>query len=200
MATEPDIDLEEVLWITANSVLTGVTRDVQAMLAELVNSLKNEMQEIEMALGLSDASSQEQQFSRREMPLFHMNRKPLRVSTPVFTSIFGPRTLRRHAEILLRRFLPALNDALTSYAVLLRGWSQLALNGITQQFNVYADQYRAQLQRLLSGRLSSGDDLYRLKRDITLLSESSGAAVVEPDLSTRASLIIREGGRMERIG
>ena len=170
-AAEPELDLGEVLWTTAARALTEVAEQLRITLDQTVSLLRLELLQASAALRAADAPSANEISTNREMPMFHMNHEQLLVPKPLLAGLFGHRILRWHAEKELKTLRPALEKALSSYALLLRGWSERALIAVEQQFNLYADRYRAQLDRLLSGRLTSEGGVNHLKSDLDSLAE-----------------------------
>lgn len=168
---EPGLDLGEVLWTTAARALTELAEQLRTTLDQTVSLLRLELLEASAALRTEDAPSANEISTNREMPMFHMNHEQLPVPKPLLAGLFGHRILRRHAEKELKTLRPALEQALSSYSLLLRGWSERALIAVEQQFNLYADRYRAQLDRLLSGRPTSEGGVNRLKSDLDSLAE-----------------------------
>lgn len=169
-AKELEIDLGEVLWITAARAMEELAGQLRSRLDHTIRSLRVEMLEVAAALRISDVPSPEELFADREMPVFHLNREPLSVSRPMVARLFGHGALRQHAGKKLRVLLPAIEVALNSYASLLRGWCELALNTIELRFNNHADRYRAQLDHLLNGRMTPESEMGSLRADIETLS------------------------------
>ena len=185
--TQPQLDLGEVLWTTAAQALTELAGQLRVTLDETVASLKVVLLETSVALRVPDPPSMNEISTHREMPVFHMNREQLLVSKPPFARLFGYGTLSRRAQKELTALRPALEKALHSYSQLLRGWSERALSAVEQQFNAYADQYRAQMDRLLTGRKISGGEANRLQSDLESLAEPFVVAT-EPDAQMQALL------------
>jgi GTP-binding protein EngB required for normal cell division len=184
-AAERRLDLGEVLWTTAAQATAELADQLRTTLEQAGASLRLEVLNAAVALRAPDAPSTSEISTNREMPGFSMNREPLLVSKPILAELFGHGTLRRHAEKEFKTLRPALEQALNSYSRLLRGWSERTLIAIDQQFNVYADPYRAQLNRLLSGRQSSDGEVSCLKSDLELLTEPIIVAA-EPDARAHA--------------
>lgn len=180
---EPRLDLGEVLWNTAARALSEVAVELRTALDQVAVTLRLELLEAASALRVPDPPSMNEIAASREMPVFHMNRVRLPLSRPLL-GLFGHIALRWHAANRLETLRPELEQALQSYSRLLRGWSARALQSVEQQFNVYADQYRAQLDRLLTGRTIPQDDMDCLKSDLKLLDR---IAVPVPDAQVQAS-------------
>ncbi len=170
-ATEPGLDLGELLWTIAARALTELAGQLCTILDQTVSLLRLELLQASTALKAANAPSANEISINREMPMFHMNREQLLVRKPLLAGLFGHRILRRHAEKGLKTLHPALEQALSSYSLLLLGWSERALIDVEQQFNLYADRYRAQLDRLLSGRPTSEGGVNRLESDLESLAE-----------------------------
>ena len=186
-AAEPNLDLGEELWTTAARTMTELGGQLHTTLDQTVALLRIELLQAAAALRATDVPSPNEISTNREMPVFHVNREPLLVSKPLLAGLFGRSTLRRHAERELKTLRPALDQVLNSYSSLLRGWSERALVAIEQQFNLYAGRYRAQLERLLSGRAISGEEANHLKSELESLAEPIVGVPAEPDVRAQAS-------------
>lgn len=184
---EAQLDLGDVLWTTASMTLIKVAETLRITLEETASSLEREIRRTAESLCLPDSPTAIEISIEREMPVFHMNREQLLVSKPLLASIFGRGILRRYTLRELRGLHPALERALDSYSRLLRGWSERALIAVEQQFSLYADRYRAQLDRQLSRRGASEVDVSRLVSDLESLSESKIQSVSSPGVRKQAS-------------
>jgi GTP-binding protein EngB required for normal cell division len=185
-ATEPRLDLGGVLWTTAARALTELAGQLRLTLDGTLDSLRLVLLEASVALRVSDPPSMNEISTNREMPVFQLNREQLLVSRPLLAALFGSGALNRRAQKELTALRPSLEQALHSHSRLLRGWSERALSAVEQQFNAYADQYRAQLDRLLTGRQSSGGEVDRLQADLESLAAPL-AALVKPGAQTQVS-------------
>ena len=183
---EPSLDLGELLWTTAATTVMECVGQLRATLDQTSGSLRHEVLEAATAFRATDAPSMGEISIENEMPLFHMNREQLLVSKPHIAGLFGAGALRRCAARKLNTLRPALEQALNSYSRLLSGWSVRALIAIERDFNIYADRYRAQLERLLSGRQASDSDANSLKSDLESLAEAH-AVVLGRDAQMKAS-------------
>jgi hypothetical protein len=185
-AAERRLDLGEVLWTTAAQATAELADQLHTTLEQAGASLRLELLNAAVALRAPDAPSTSEISTNREMPGFSMNRELLLVSKYILGDLFGHGTLRRHAEKKFKTLRPALEQALNSYSRLLRGWGERTLIAVERQFNIYADQYRAQLDRRLSGRQTSDGDVSRLNSDLALLTELIIRAT-GPDTRAQAS-------------
>jgi GTP-binding protein EngB required for normal cell division len=168
-------DLGQILWKVASATMIEVAGEVRDSIDRAVVVLRQELVHAASAIGATDMPTGEDLLTDREMPVFHMNRETLEERKPKLASLFGRSALARQAILEMEEFRPALDVALSSYASLLRGWTDSSLRHIEDQFNVFADRYRAQLNRALGTTSSQHIDLQSLHDDIgSLLSISSG--------------------------
>jgi len=165
------VDGGELLWHTATKAMVEVAGVIRDKLQTAGGSLRAELLEASAALQSGDVTAEDEFDPKREMPIFHMNREVHNVKRPPIASAFGHAALTRSAQKKLSGLKDSLQPALESYAALLGGWAGAALNLMAQQFNSYADRYRAQLDRRLSGRSGTKPDEYQLTRDIETLDE-----------------------------
>jgi small GTP-binding protein len=184
---EQRLDLGEVLWTTAARAITELAGQLRTILDREAASLRLETLKAASALRAPDLPSINEISAHREMPVFHMNRQQLLVSKPLLAGLFGRRALRLRTEKKLKALAPTLEQALDSYSLLLRGWSERNLIALEQEFNVYADRYRAQLDLLLSGRQASEDEAKGIETDLESLATPIVAATVEVDARAHAS-------------
>lgn len=166
---QKELDLGEILGTTSMQVMVETAGRIRELLSDAARTLRSEA--LETARALPNASAPQEVFLQdREMPLFHMNRGELKLTKPKVESLLGERALARYAEGRMERFTPALDVALNSYSIILRGWAERALAAIGREFNLYADQYRAQLNRLGNGEMTTKSDRKELEADIEVLS------------------------------
>lgn len=178
---EPSIDLGEVLCSSAETVTSELVKDLRHALDEATESLHAGVLLGAAALQADERPVPKEPLVAHEMPRLDMTQERLPVSRPLAAKLAGRAALRRHAEKELSVLRPGLEQAVYSYAFLLRGWSERTLAEVERQFNRYADRYRAQLDRLLSVRSVSEEERRVLKSDLELL----GGAVVASETGTQ---------------
>jgi GTP-binding protein EngB required for normal cell division len=166
---------------TQQVVLDAVNQTVQEKakaLHDLLNSLGRELYEslrsTAATLKLSDAPTAEE-FSTvlREMPVFNLGQITLRVRRPTVALLFGPRFAeRRIANKLARSVGPQVLRALSSYRQLAYEWSDRVVGQVQRRFDAYANDYRAQLERMVGSQELSSEQEQTIRRSLDTLRES----------------------------
>jgi GTPase Era involved in 16S rRNA processing len=166
---QDQVDLGELLVNMAMRVMVETAGKIRELLSSTAIALSTES--FAAAKFLPNATvPQEDFFHDREMPVFHMNREELKSLKPKLGALLGERGMVRYAESRMECLVPALEIALNSYSIILMGWAERALAAIGREFNLYADQYRAQLERLGNGNTKTTVDRKELEADIEVLS------------------------------
>lgn len=132
---------------------------------ELADSLRKNLEQASRALGGHSETVEE--FRLKELPIFQasltdvtLNRTAIAAISRILTHSLAARRLQSFRE-------PA-QEILANYAKRLREWSHAALAGVEKQFDSYAQEYRSQAQRVISGS-GQAVDAAELKADIAAL-------------------------------
>ena len=176
LQTETEIDIGDLLCRTATDSALDVSRNVHDHMSELARSLRTELAETALAAKFADIPSEEEFAPRGEMPLFHLNRSERWFGSGKLLHVLGPGVEANRAERELQALRPALETAVQSYAVVLNGWAERALQELEEVFESYAGRYRAAIIHLL-GAGASEEDPDSLRKDIEALSELPAGTV-----------------------
>jgi GTP-binding protein EngB required for normal cell division len=86
-----------------------------------------------------------------DVPIFAMQGQTVQVSRPALSVVLGKKYAKnRIARQLSDQVGPSLEQALETHSELLRSWVVTALKQLKLGFDVYADSFRAQAERLLA--------------------------------------------------
>lgn len=133
-------------------------------------------------LEIEDAPAQ-QEFSAtlREMPAFDPGRLVVSLERPFLSSLFGVDILRSITAKRLSGMIGGqLSNSLSAYRALLSDWSERTLNQMQRRFDAYANNYHAQIERLVRDDSPPSARQAEISRDLEILektkSESSMAS------------------------
>jgi hypothetical protein len=151
---------------------------LDSYLQTLVLELAEHVQTVAAKLGLSDSPS-EQEFRNlvREMPVFDFAAS-WRTERPKLSAVLGRGYTERAVRAQLERQVGTVFvRAAVTYAALLQDWAERVLRQIRQRFELYAEGYRAQIERSLAGRQLSPETIEAIQRDLAALEskEREGA-------------------------
>jgi GTP-binding protein EngB required for normal cell division len=170
---------------SAPSVANGLVALVQQSAASLDSYLQalalelaDHVQTVAANLNLPDSPT-EQEFRDlvREMPVFDFA-APCRIDRPKLSAVLGKAYTERAIKAQLDRQIgDAFTRAAVTYAALLQDWAERVLRQIRQRFELYAEGYRAQIERSLAGRQLSPETIEAIQRDLAALEskEREGA-------------------------
>lgn len=175
---------------TITSVLLGLVQrkaaNVDSYLQTLAAELTREIHMFAAKLNLSDEPT-EQEFRRlvREMPLFELAGN-VKLSKPRLSSVLGKGFAERSVlQQLEREFGQAFVHSVATYAALLQDWAERVLKQIRQRFELYAEGYRAQIERSLSSRQLAPEVRAEIQRDLAALEQREADAAPVPATSTQ---------------
>jgi GTP-binding protein EngB required for normal cell division len=143
---------------------------VESYLRNMTQELATEIRAVADKLELSDAPAEEEfQKLIREMPVFEFAAN-FRGTRPKLSAMLG----RGYAEnSVVSQFQhqdgTSFNQALITYAALLQDWAERVLKQIRQRFEMYAEGYRAQLERSLGGKKIAPEVVADIQRDLAAL-------------------------------
>jgi GTP-binding protein EngB required for normal cell division len=156
------------------SVARSLTQERAMVLEQYLRSLVSESLEalfhIAEALESADRPSQEDFSSLiREMPVFEFPAGELRLVRPKLAILGKGHFERTIASQIEKQIGTSYIQGVITYAALLQAWAERVLQHIRQQFELYAEGYRAQLERSLSGQHIASEATSELRRDLSSL-------------------------------
>jgi hypothetical protein len=179
--------------IIRESILQTIQQRVKILhdsLEALAVRLRDDLKSSAMSLGITVIPGEEEfQSLVRGTPIFDPGSLNASTVRPRFSALFG----RRFAEKWLARRLheelgTALNKTLGTYSEVLREWTRLVINQLSRRFEIYAEGYRAQAERIAGGRDLAPEYAYGLREEIRLLEAPIGAEVQKQFESEETSL------------
>jgi GTP-binding protein EngB required for normal cell division len=162
-------------WITRN-----INRFVQAEAERLANFIQNVAGELtgalETAASVLSTGEGEDRFTLqnlvKDMPSDEFASAPFRLRKPPLLSVSAGWARRSVRHQLERQLGVSLSEFFTSYARTLEVWIRSTLDSIAREFEVHADIYRAQLQRLTGSETAQeGISPERVLQDVSFLRE-----------------------------
>ncbi len=110
----------------------------------------------------------------KNMPRFDLSNLEMEVPPSAMASILGRRwAVRRVERRINSQAGRQIEDALGIYARVLQAWVSKTFTELQERFDVYAGAYRAQLDRLLSGKAASAEDEQSLRGDLAALASAA---------------------------
>jgi len=164
-------------------VTSAVTRTVEEQtenlrrMEVLAHQLHETLQSTAKALEIEDVPAQEEFTSvLREMPVFALGQLKLHLRRTVLVTMLGRRASQSFiAKKLIGSIGSQLTRSLSTYCALLDDWSERTLGQVQRRFDAYANNYRAQAERLLGNQeLRSGQDEDLIRRDLETLENIQG--------------------------
>ena len=165
-------------------------RQLHGQLRAVAGSLAGELTAAAQELGLPGAPAAEEFESLlRETPVFEFE-KPLELPRASIAGLFGKAAARRRVAGRLAAQIGAeWEQALRTYFALLRAWCERSIEQMKRRFDSYAEGYRAQAERTLSGAELTGEEERAMVSDLQALGARCGAA------ETGAQSAALRGGR-----
>jgi GTP-binding protein EngB required for normal cell division len=156
-------------------VVNRTVREKSGHLCDVVSALSEELHQTLLwtadTLSLVDAPTAEEFSSYlREMPVFDLGRIPLGMTRPAIVFLLGRGFAQRWTARRLARFVgPAMDRALSAYSQLAGDWSDRTVGQIQCRFDVYANSYRALVERLAVPRQLSSEQEQAILRSLNSL-------------------------------
>jgi GTP-binding protein EngB required for normal cell division len=116
----------------------------------------------------------------RDVPVFELDGVVVNVSRPAVGGLLGKGFVAsRIAAQLTEQMGEKLDDTLATYAELLRSWVATTLRRLKASFDVYADSYRAQIERVLAGqqKAEGASDITRCLKLLGAIDEPARVGV-----------------------
>lgn len=177
-----DDEMPAIIISSVTSTVQEKTDSLQRRLDVLARKLHDTLRATARVLEIEDVPG-EQEFSGvvREMPAFDPGQLNMDLTRPCLFVLLGANVMR---AVLTKRLTSLiggeLSKSLSTYHSLLYDWSDRTLNQIQRRFDTYANNYRAQVERLIGDRSSPSEQQGDIRRDLELLekvrSESSMAS------------------------
>ncbi len=178
----PQATISGVLLAPVQRKAANVDSYLQALAAELAR----EIRAVAAKLNFNDEPA-EQEFRRlvREMPLFDLAGNA-KLSRPKLSSVLGKGFAERSVLRRLERELgQPFMHAVVTYASLLQDWAERVLTQIRLRFELYAEGYRAQIERSLGSRQPAPEVLAEIQRDLAALEWREADAARVPATSAQ---------------
>jgi GTP-binding protein EngB required for normal cell division len=153
------------------------TENLRRRMEVLAHQLHETLQSTAKALEIEDVPAQEEFTSvLREMPVFALGQLKLHLRRTVLVTMLGRRASQSFiAKKLIGSIGSQLTRSLSTYCALLDDWSERTLGQVQRRFDAYANNYRAQAERLLGNQeLRSGQDEDLIRRDLETLENIQG--------------------------
>jgi GTP-binding protein EngB required for normal cell division len=181
--------------VIAHSVQQRVKK-LQDNLSTFAAQLRHDLSQCAVDLGLAHSPSYEEfQAVIRGTPLFDPQPFVIALSRPPFSGLVGPRFAKWQLTKQIKRQLgQPFQEALDIYWSLLKDWSDSIIGQLRQSFETYAESYRAQAERTLSGRAYNSHELSAIQANLLQL-DSDTAAVNDVTDSEQADASYASGGR-----
>jgi GTP-binding protein EngB required for normal cell division len=160
-----------------NAATSAVQEKIESLrrrLDVLVRQLYETLQAAAKVLEIEDAPAQ-QEFSEvlREMPAFDPSQLTVRLVRPFLATLLGANILRSVTRRRLNSMLgDQLSNSLSAYQALLYDWSERTLNQIQRRFDAYANNYRAQIERLVGDHSPRSERHAEISRDLEILEKT----------------------------
>ena len=175
---------------TVSEAAMVLARERTSALRDLIESFSRdvtrELDAVANVLGVADTPTDDEFTSLvREMPVLEIKNLQVTMSRPVLASLLGQRVAARIlAHRIEKEVGPQLLRALQRYSDMVKDWTNMVLTSMHRRFETYAETYRAQLERALSGTEPSAESETSIRRDLEELgSLGMLAEPVEPGAS-----------------
>ncbi len=169
--TDPGIATDSIIRTAVLRVVQGWAKNVQVPVETLALRLQEELVLCAGDLGVADMPGGDEFLSLiRGMPVFDMGTIDVTVPKPAFASLLGRQYAQNHmAEHIRQQLGEPFRQALASYLRLLQEWSRVVTGQLGKRFEIYAERYRAQVDRSVGGQNISVDDIRVIEDDLKLL-------------------------------
>ncbi len=172
---DPGFSYLDQAWITRN-----INQFVQAEAEQLATFIQNVAEELtaalETAASVLSTGEREDRFTLKDfvkdMPSAEFASPPVRLQKPRFLSLSTGWARRSVLRQLERQLGVSLAEFFTSYGRTLEVWIRGTVDSLAREFEIHADIYRAQLQRLTeSETVQEGIPPERVLQDVSFLRE-----------------------------
>ena len=167
-----DLDLAELvnhsLTETATVGANQVFDKLQGFSRELLRGLASAAGALEVT---EAATEKELTGVVREMPRFDLGVLVIELRKDFLTALGRGVTEHRVRNKLRAQIGPAVDEAFQRYGRMLELWIRRTLGELQRRFDLHADAYRAQLERLTTTKETGVDEVEAVQRDLAALSE-----------------------------
>jgi GTP-binding protein EngB required for normal cell division len=162
-------------------------KKLNEVLSTFAAQLQHDLRQCASDLSLANTPSDEEfQSVIRGTPVFDPQPFAITISRPSFSILMGRRFAERQVARQIERQLgQPFQAALDIYWRLLNKWSDSVVGQLTQSFETYAEEYRAQAEQVLGGRAFDKVELAAIQGNLLQL-EADGAAGKDVTNSRRA--------------
>jgi hypothetical protein len=150
------------------------TDSLRKRLDVLIHKLYDTLQAAAKVLEIEDVPGQ-QEFSGtlREMPAFDPGHLTVQLGRPFLSTVLAASILGLITSKRLTSMIGGqLSISLAAYHALLYDWSERTLNQIQRRFEAYADNYRAQIERLVGDHSPASERHAEIRRDLEILAKA----------------------------
>jgi hypothetical protein len=176
---------EAVAGIVRNAVTSTVqeqTESLRRRMDAMAHKLHETLRATSKVLEVEDVPG-EQEFAGvvREMPAFDPGELNIHLKRPFLFSLLGGNISRSIVTKRLAGMIGGqLTKSLSAYHALLYDWSERTLGQIQRRFDAYANNYRAQVERLVGDHVSPAEQEGTIRRDL----EGLESARTEPTVAS----------------
>jgi hypothetical protein len=176
------------VWI--NGDINHFVQTQAERLANLIQNLADELTAaLDTAMAVLSTGEREDRFNLKnlvkDMPAAEFVSIPFRLRKPWLLAIspkLARRSVRRKLEAQLGK---SLAEFFTSYGHMLEVWISATLDSVAREFEIHADIYRAQLQRLTASSVAHANvPPERVLQDVSFLKEELEAEEAVPSSAT----------------
>jgi hypothetical protein len=114
----------------------------------------------------------------REMPAFDLGQLDIQMRPPLLSLLGGNISRSMVTKRLAGMIGSQVTKSLSAYHALLYDWSERTLSQIQRRFDVYANSYRAQIERLVGDHVSPVGQEDAIRRDLDRLESARPAPTV----------------------
>jgi GTP-binding protein EngB required for normal cell division len=171
MKSSPTISTDTIINDSVFQFVQRRVKKLQDSLEGLALRLREDLKTSAADLGIADIPSDDEfQSFVRGTPVFDPGSIDSPVSRPTISMILGKRFAeRRLANRLYRRFGEPMDKALATYSEVLKEWARLVTSQLDRRFEIYAERYRAQAERSLSGIGLTTDQTDAIQENLRVL-------------------------------
>lgn len=171
-ARSPEEDARQALRDFAEKRAQGFSQQMDALAKELAIALR----EAASALAMNHMPDEEEFRSVvRGLPAFELPPFELRLSKPALAGLLRGVAQGHVVRQLREQIGTPYQRGLETYAGMLRQWLLHAFTQLKKRFDAYAESYRAQAERVLSGGELTAEEETRIVQDLEMLGAGTTA-------------------------
>jgi GTP-binding protein EngB required for normal cell division len=168
---DADVSTEKIIRESILQTIQQRVKNLHDSLETLAVRLRDDLKSSATCLGIAVMPGEDEfQSLVRGAPIFDPGSLNASTVRPRFSALFGRRFAeKRLARQLHQKLGGALDKALGTYSEVLREWTRLVIDQLSRRFEIYAEGYRAQAERMAAGRDLVPEYANGLREDIRLL-------------------------------